>query len=155
MCNYGLLKCQKRAFLCMFCWLAEACPLFCVKLAYCSIIMISTFTNRFTYIYKFTLDKFNLDLLTFTNRFYPAVCMLCNPLSAAILSVVVRSTLAIALHIQLQVGRGCVGLSLFNHVSIISDIHLVTSLLLFLAIILMVDLVIAAKSTSKYSPSWH
>ena len=68
--------------------------------------------------------------------------MMCNPLSAAILSAELRSTLAIALHRRLQVGRGCSGVSLFNHASIISDIHPVTSLLLFLAIILMVYLVI-------------
>ena len=67
---------------------------------------------------------------------------MCNLLSAAILSAVLRSTLAIAINRRLQVGRGCVGISLFHHVSIICVIHLITLLLLFFSIILMVDLVI-------------
>ena len=67
--------------------------------------------------------------------------MMRNPLAAAILSAVVRSTLAIAVHIFLQVGRRCPGLSLFNHDAIIADIHPVT-LLLSRAIISMVGFAI-------------
>ena len=53
----------------------------------------------------------------------------------AISSALPLSTLAIALHITLHVGRGCSGLSRFNHAAINSEYLLLTSLSLALIIL--------------------